>query len=46
VPTQAEAAFNEFKEKYAEMLAFSRELKIDDVFALATPLAAEQIKSP
>lgn len=28
------------------MLSTSREIKIDDVFALATPLAAEQIKSP
>jgi len=27
------------------MLAVTRELVIDDVFALATPLAAEQIKS-
>ena len=38
--------FDDYKENFAGSLAESYELKIDDVFVMATPLAAEQIQSP
>lgn len=42
-PTKASQMFDEYKENFAGSLAESYELKIDDVFVMATPLAAEQI---
>ena len=40
-PVEASTAFDVFKESFAQSLAASHELKIDDVFILATALAAE-----
>ena len=40
-PSACEDNFNQYKENFAGMLAGSHELKVDDVFVLATPLAAE-----
>lgn len=45
-PTEASLRFDQYKESFAANLSVSYELKIDDVFTLATPLAAEQIQSP
>lgn len=45
-PTEATLRFDEYKERFAASLSVSYELKIDDVFMLATALAAEQIQSP
>ncbi len=42
-PTEASNRFDLYKENFAGTLATSHELKIDDVFVMATPLAAEQI---
>ena len=46
MPTEASNRFDLYKENFAGTLAISHELKIDDVFVMATPLAAEQIQSP
>ena len=45
-PTEATQQFEQYKEKYANMLATSKEVKVDDVFVLSMALAAEQIQSP
>ena len=45
-PTEATQRFEQYKEKYANSVAISGELKIDDVFVLSMALAAEQVKSP
>lgn len=44
-PTNATLQFDHYKECYARSLTESKEIKIDDVFVLATALAAEQVKS-
>ena len=40
-PTEANQLFEQYKEKYADTLARSKEIKVDDVFVLAMALAAE-----
>lgn len=40
-PTEANQLFEQYKEKYANTLARSKEIKVDDVFVLAMALAAE-----
>ena len=44
-PTEATQSFDVFKENYAQSIAISHELKIDDVFVLANSLATERIKN-